>query len=140
MNALVMMEHTPSAVAAVPGVSSSDKQLTAAYPPSSPRGALIAAGRAADARPGGRTRATDGGYGAPGSAGRGLLNGRGNATKRACRFALKWVLSPETVQRNGGRRNDDVGNGRESLVPTTSAALKSSLARARILPASSPTV
>lgn len=60
MNALVMMEHTPSAVAAVPGVSSSDKQLTAAYPPSSPRGALIAAGRAADARPGARTRATDG--------------------------------------------------------------------------------
>ena len=60
MNALVMMEHKPSAVAAVPGSSSSDKQLTAAYPPSSPREALIATERTAVARATAQTRGDHG--------------------------------------------------------------------------------
>ena len=135
MNALVMMEHTPSAVAAVPGVSSSDKQLTAAYPPSSPRGALIAAGRAADARPGGRTRATDGE--------RRSREWRPRPLERAakCDETNARAVSRKIGCSDGWRRNDDAErNGREScLVPTVSAALKSSLARARILP-DDPTV
>ena len=58
--ASVMMEHKPSAVAAVPGSSSSDKQLTAAYPPSSPREALIATERTAVARARAQTRGDHG--------------------------------------------------------------------------------